>query len=190
MESIFDLVQGFQSTISSQSLAPVTQRHLADLRDCFDDAEAYKVALAEGNPLIYSVSSFEGGSGEGDLHYGLGILQPGRVGNEYYFTKGHFHEWRPAAEIYIGLSGTGGLLLEEEGGKNSRFVAFGAGMIVYVPGSTAHRSVNTGDVPLVYIGAYSAAAGHDYAAIAERNFSQIVVAGDQSPLVLEREYSH
>jgi glucose-6-phosphate isomerase len=47
--------------------------------------------------------------------------------------------------------------------------------------------VNTGDEPLVYLGVYPAAAGHDYAAVAERNFRYVVVARDNGPELLDRE---
>jgi glucose-6-phosphate isomerase len=32
----------------------------------------------------------------------LGVLMPGKVGAEYFMTKGHIHAWRPAAEVYLG----------------------------------------------------------------------------------------
>ena len=38
---------------------------------------------------------------------------------------------------------------------------------VYVPGHTAHRTINTGDMPLTYLGIYPARAGHDYGVIAD-----------------------
>lgn len=62
-----------------------------------------------------------------------------------------------------------------------------AGTIVSVPGSTAHRTVNFGDVPLVYIGVYPATPGHDYGSIAENNFRLVAVAGSAGPEVRDRE---
>lgn len=162
------------------------ERRLSDLRDCFVDSAAYDRALRHDDPLVYSVSSLEPGSGAGDLHLGLGVLMPGRVGQEFFLTKGHYHSWREAGEFYIGLRGVGGLLLEDEQGTR-RFVGLTAGQVVYVPGSTAHRSVNTGDEALVYLGVYPAQAGHDYAAIAADNFAQVVLAGpDGEPEVRDR----
>jgi glucose-6-phosphate isomerase len=165
----------------------VVERRLSDLRGIFADAEAFERALRDGDPVVYTVQSIEAGAGEGDLHYGIGTIQPGRVGEEYYMTKGHLHAWRPAAEVYVGLRGTGAMLLEDEETRESRLVPLGAGRIVYVPGHTAHRTMNTGDEPLVYIGVFSARAGHDYGAIAERSFREIVVAGeDGEPRVVRR----
>jgi glucose-6-phosphate isomerase, archaeal len=165
---------------------PRLERHLSDLEDIYSDALAYQNVLALGNPVVYSVSSLEPGHGAGDLHYGLGVIQPGRVGQEFFMTKGHLHEWREAAEVYIGLSGAGLMLLEHESGGELRAVPFGANSIVYVPGFTAHRTVNVGTEPLKYIGVYPARAGHDYGAIRERNFAQVVIAAPDGYRVLER----
>lgn len=155
---------------------PLTERHLADLRGCFADAAAFDVALAQSNPLIYEVSAVEPANGDGQLHYGLGVVQPGRIGAEYYLTKGHYHTHRAAAEVYVGLSGEGAMVLEDETTGETRLAPLTGRSVVYVPGHTAHRTVNTGNVPLVYFGVYPSDAGHDYAAIAKKNFSHIVVA--------------
>ena len=163
-----------------------TERRLSDLAGCFVDVVALQAATAAADPVVYTVTSAAPGAGEGDLGYALGVLQPGRVGDEYYFTKGHLHAWRAAAEVYVGLAGTGALLLQDEDGGNARMVTFGANDVVYVPGSTAHRTINTGEEPLVYLGIYPARAGHDYDAIARHGFSQVVVAGPEGPVVRER----
>jgi glucose-6-phosphate isomerase len=165
---------------------PRLERRLADLRECFADKTAYAAALARDNPLVYTVASVEPASGEGDLHYGLGVIHAGTVGNEYWMTKGHLHAWRPAAEYYIGLRGEGAMLLEDEATGESRLVPLAAQSVVYVPGSTAHRTMNTGREPLVYLGIYPARAGHDYAAIATRNFRFCVVARDGRPALVPR----
>jgi glucose-6-phosphate isomerase len=165
---------------------PLTERRLADLRGCFADAAAFEAALARGNPLLYAVSAVEPASGDGQLHYGLGLVQPGRIGDEYYLTKGHYHTHRAAAEVYIGLSGEGAMVLEDEATGETRLAPLTGRSVVYVPGHTAHRTVNTGNVPLVYFGIYPANAGHDYAAIAKKNFSHIVVATPSGPQLRRR----
>jgi len=166
---------------------PRIERRLADLRGCFRDTQAYERALARGNPLVYSVASVEAAHGEGDLHYGIGVIQPGAIGDEYFLTKGHMHTWRDAAELYIGLAGEGAMLLEDETGGGSRMVRLQANAVVYVPGNTAHRTVNTGDEPLVYLGVYPARAGHDYGVIAQRNFRSVIVKRDGQPSMLPRD---
>ena len=165
---------------------PLSERRLADLRGCFADAAAFEATLAQGNPLLYSVSAVEPANGDGQLHYGLGIVQPGRIGDEYYLTKGHYHTHRAAAEVYIGLSGEGAMILEDEATGETRLAPLTGRTVVYVPGHTAHRTVNTGSVPLVYFGIYPSNAGHDYSAIAKKNFSHVVVATANGPSLRRR----
>lgn len=162
------------------------KRHLSDLRGCFQEREAYDQALAQGDPMLYSVSAVEPGSNSGDLHYGLGTLMPGKIGREYYMTKGHLHSWREAAEIYIGVSGEGLMLLENEKTGESQVLPLKPSHIVYVPGFTAHRTINTGTVPLKYLGIYPARAGHDYAVIAQNNFRCVVVEQNTQPSMVAR----
>lgn len=177
----FDLVAGVINGRSPQT------RHLSQLQDIFADQQAYAAAVQQhGDPLIYSVASVTPAEGEGQLHYGLGKIMPGRIGDEYYMTKGHFHAWRPAAEFYIGLSGEGMMLLEHETSGECQLHPLLANSVVYVPGYTAHRTINVGTTPLTYLGIYPAAAGHDYGAVAERNFKKVVVARSGQPTLLDR----
>ena len=161
-------------------------RHLSDLRGCFVDRLSFESAARAANPLLYTVACWEAGSGPGDLHYGLGRLMPGRIGSEYYLTKGHFHSWREAAELYIGLTGEGMMLLEDEDSGESRILPLKPQQTVYVPGHTAHRTINIGTSPLTYIGVYPAKAGHDYASIGERNFRKVLVERNGQPVLLDR----
>jgi len=165
----------------------VTERHLSELRGYFADEDAYAAALAQGDLVLYTMAAVEPATGDGALHYAIAQLMPGRIGAEYYMTKGHYHAWRPAAEVYIGLSGAGVLLLESEETEEGCLTPLEPNCIVYVPGHTAHRTINTGDVPLTYLGIYPANAGHDYGAIATRNFRQVVIAVDGQPILLDRD---
>lgn len=184
-----------QSTKILSSFDPVTgtisgavpvERHLSHLRGCFADVTAFE-CLLEGDPLLYTVAAFEPGAGDGDLSYAIGRILPGRIGDEYYMTKGHLHAWREAAEIYIGLSGHGVMLLEDEASGESRMAPLRPNQAVYVPGRTAHRTMNTGQAPLTYLGIYPAKAGHDYGAIARKNFRCVVVERNGQPVMLERK---
>jgi glucose-6-phosphate isomerase len=157
------------------------------LEGFFADEEAYKKAAGKGNPLIYHVQSITPADGKGALHYGLGTLMPGKIGQEYYLTKGHFHSWREAAEVYIGLEGRGQMLLEAEESGENKMLPLEKNSIVYVPGHVAHRTVNCGSVPLKYIGVYPAGAGHDYGAIAERNFHSVIAEIEENPQMIERK---
>jgi glucose-6-phosphate isomerase len=189
MSSLLDVSQlltRFDPATGTIGEAPRVKRHLADLRGCFRDAEAVERALAHDNPLVYTVAAVEPAAGDGDLHYGLGGIYPGLVGDEYFLTKGHLHTWRAAAELYIGIAGEGVMLLEDEATGETRMIPLQPNGAVYVPGHTAHRTVNTGDVPLTYLGVCPARAGHDYGAIAERNFRSVVIQRDGKPHLIER----
>jgi len=180
------LLSHFEPATGEIAGAPTTERHLSDLRGCFADRVAYEATLATGNPLLYRVASVEPATGIGDLHYGVGRLMPGKIGEEYFMTKGHLHSWREAAEFYFGLSGEGVILLEDEATGESRIVPLRPNGVVYVPGNTAHRTMNTGQVPLTYIGVYPAKAGHDYSTISKTNFRCVVIERDGQPAMIER----
>jgi glucose-6-phosphate isomerase len=186
MNPLPELLSRFNPQTGEIAGAPLLRRHLSDLRGCFLDSQAYAAALAAGDPLVYTVASQELADGPGDLHFGIGRIMPGRVGAEYYLTKGHLHARRDAAEVYIGLAGEGLMLLEGETGGETQLVPLRPNQAVYVPGHTAHRTINIGPEPLVYLGVYPAQAGHDYAPIAERNFRQVVLERNARPVLLDR----
>ena len=171
--------------LSRIASAPTSVRRLLDMDGYFIDQDSF-TNMARDNPIIYTLASVEFAQGEGQLHYGLGTLMPGKIGAEFFFTRGHLHSWRPAAEIYLGLSGDGYLLLEHENGQ-CEFLELLPGLIVYVPGFTAHRTINTGTTPLTYLGVYPAQAGHDYATIKSTNFKHVVVEVDGQPRMIERQ---
>jgi len=166
--------------------ADVKECYLDDMRRYYADPLASDPALGRDNPLIYRVS-YDRGNGESDIEYGVGTIMPGTVGREFFMTKGHFHQLREAAEIYIGLSGKGLLLMEDERTGLCRAVPFETNTMVIVPGFNAHRTVNIGNEPLIYIGIYSAQAGHDYGRIAERNFRYLVLADNGKYRLVNRD---
>jgi glucose-6-phosphate isomerase len=144
LENFTKLTETYDPAAAKLSGGKTVRRRLSELEGCFEDVGAFREALGAEDPLVYEVTAVEPATGEGDLHYGIGILHPGKVGNEYFMTKGHLHETRGAAEVYIGLSGEGMMLLEDEVTGESRMEPLGAGKVVYVPGHTAHRTMNTG----------------------------------------------
>ncbi|MEX2116726.1 MAG: glucose-6-phosphate isomerase family protein [Bacteroidota bacterium] len=167
--------------------SPIVSRTLSELSESFADRRAYEAALKGGNPVIYTVTPVKPAEGDGQLHYGLGTILPGKIGNEYFLTKGHAHKRREAAEVYIGLKGKGVLLLENIQTGESSMHELGPNSVVYVPGFTAHRTANTGSEPFVYIGIYPADAGHDYEAIGKKNFRSVIIEQNGKPLMVERK---
>jgi glucose-6-phosphate isomerase len=149
--------------------ARTVRRTLTDMRGAYQQD-------AQGDDLVYEVHNIDVAATNANILTSTTVLYPGKVGEEFYMTKGHFHEVRDRAEIYIGLAG-GGLLLSatEDGRHDVQDIV--PGSMTYVPGGWSHRSVNTGTEPLVFFAAYVGDAGHDYAAIEDRGFPVAVMAG-------------
>ena len=87
----------------------------------------------------------------------------------------HFHARRDMGEIYYTQSGTGLLLLESREGV-SRTVEMKPGVCAFIPPDWAHRSINVGDEPLVFVWACNPEAGHDYAEILKRGMRKRIKA--------------
>jgi glucose-6-phosphate isomerase, archaeal len=158
----------------------VTERRLSDMRGMYLDDEDVDV---EGDPLVYRVSGIPVAATTGNVLSSTTVIQPGTVGREYFMTKGHFHEVRDRAEIYLGLSGEGRLLMATETGEHV-VEPMRRGTVNYVPGGWAHRSINVGEEPLVFFAAYVGDAGHDYATIEEEGFPVLLLKGDGGPEVV------
>jgi glucose-6-phosphate isomerase len=88
-------------------------------------------------------------------------MVPGRVGREFFLTRGHVHAKADRPEIYFGQRGRGLMLMESPDGE-TRTVEIGPQTICYVPPFWIHRSVNLGDDELLLMFAYPADAGQDY----------------------------
>src|SRR5215813_11429042 len=72
----------------------VQRRYLADLKGLYNDVVA-ETALLATNPLIYEVyEATDNPPVVGQLRYSTTIIYPGKVGDEYFFTKGHYHALR------------------------------------------------------------------------------------------------
>lgn len=120
-------------------------------------------AVSPENP-IYEVEMLDSPQREGELYVGVTRLNPGRVGDEFYMTRGHFHRRREQGEVYFGLRGSGLLLLQNEQGE-ARLEQVMPGSLHIIPGFTAHRLINTGSEMLSALAVWPTAAGHDYASL-------------------------
>lgn len=106
----------------------------------------------------------------GGLFIGTTVIEPGKVGDEYFMTQGHLHVVRDRAEFYLTLAGEGALVLMDEGGA-TRWEPMRAGSVHYIPGRVAHRVANTGTAPLAFLGCWGSDAGHDYETIRRGGFT-------------------
>lgn len=161
-----------QTGAVSPSTGHYTKR-LSEFRGLYQDGAAFDAKLAdEGDVVTYEVVEFR--QPGLDLFFGTTTMHPGLVGEEYFMTRGHFHAQRDKGEIYYTQSGEGLLLLESRQGE-TRTVDMKPGVCAVIPPDWAHRSVNTGEVPLVFVWACSPDAGHDYASILTRGMHMLVV---------------
>ena len=146
------------------------RRTLGDLAGVFAD-EAARCALPADRLAYLVVAHYPVPEGTaGGLFFGTSHVEPGRVGDEYMMTKGHFHARRDTAEYYWGLRGTGVLILMDEQRRCWAERVF-PGSLHYIPGRVAHRLANTG-ADILSVGAcWPSEAGHDYASIAQLGFS-------------------
>ncbi|OAT22269.1 glucose-6-phosphate isomerase, archaeal [Buttiauxella gaviniae ATCC 51604] len=148
--------------------------HSGDLAGIFHDQTAWR-AISSETP-IYQVEMLSSAQGDGELYVGTTHLNPGRVGDEFYMTRGHFHQRREQGEVYFGLRGSGLLLLQTEQGETRLEQVF-AGSVHIIPGFTAHRLINTGTEILSALAVWPTIAGHDYASLA-KGFALRVIEQD------------
>ncbi len=135
------------------------------------DMAGYYLKEPEPETLIYEVFEAET---MGHIRIALTVMKPGKVGNEFYMTKGHFHEDEMAGEVYHGLRGHGMILMQTRDGKTSE-LNLEPGTVVYIPPGWAHRTVNVGTGELIMMAIYPETSGHDYGSIKERGFIKRVI---------------
>jgi len=163
----------------------VYDRHLSAMIDMYEDQAAAQALLAD-DPVIYRVYEKKMPELAGELQWCMSVTMPGKIGREYYMTKGHFHEVRETAEIYLCVRGEGFMLMETEEGETVA-EPLRKNAAVYVPASWAHRTINTGDEPLISFCVYPGDAGHDYGSIETAGFKKRIVEIDGKPAIIDNE---
>ena len=185
----FNWVQGFTidfdlKTGLSKSGAESSKRRMSQMRGMYADEVATEALIKNGDPLVYEFYEMGAPETAGDLAFGTSITYPGKVGNEYFMTKGHFHTILETAEVYYCLSGEGYMLMENPEGDWSA-QKLSPGMMVYVPPRYAHRSINIGDVPMVTVFCFRGDAGHDYGTIETKGYRKLIVEKDGKAEIID-----
>jgi len=159
------------------------KKYLKDLPNIFEDTAAF--SKMDGDTLVYEVQAIlpvdEGH--KGGLFYGKTIIHPGKVGDEYYMTKGHFHQKIDRAEFYWSIEGEGMLLLMDQD-RNTWAEKMYPGSLHYIDGYIAHRTVNTGHMPLSFGACWPSDAGHNYQEIMDNGFSARLIEVDGKPKLI------
>jgi glucose-6-phosphate isomerase, archaeal len=158
-------------------------RKLKDITGIYLNPEA--IGIMDGEQTAYSVQSWmpvnEGKPG--GLFFGASTIYPGKVGNEYFMTKGHFHSQSDRAEFYWGIEGRGMLIMMDRDHNTWAEEVF-PGSLHYIGGDIAHRLANTGDEKLIVGACWPSDAGHDYEEIAQNGFSARLIEKDGKPTLV------
>ena len=185
----FNWAQGFivdydLKTGMSKSGAVTSKRRVSNMRGVYADEAATETLIQSGDPLVYEFYEMGAPEEDSDQAFGTSITYPGKVGDEYFMTKGHFHTILETAEVYYCLSGEGFMLMENPEGDWSA-QPLSPGVMVYVPPRYAHRSINTGSVPMVTFFCFRADAGHDYGTIETKGYRKLIVERDGKPAIID-----
>ncbi len=151
----------------------------------YRDRAAIEALAADGDPVHYEVFEKNIPTEEGHIMICISKLLPGKIGDEFFMTKGHYHQRIATAETYLCLSGEGFMLMKTPEGE-CRAESFRPGRMVYVPPYWAHRSINTGKTPLITFCNYPAHAALNYGDILTEGFPKLIVDSAQGPALVER----
>jgi glucose-6-phosphate isomerase, archaeal len=153
------------------------ERRLSAMKGQFYDTQAYEAMLANEDLLLYEVYEIKRPEEAGELLMGISVVHPGKVGREFFMTKGHYHTVLDTAEIYYVLKGEGFMVMETPEGICA-VEPLSPGQVLYVPPRWAHRSVCTSRrEDLVTFFVYPGNAGHDYGTIEQKGFHKLVMEG-------------
>ncbi len=159
-------------------------RTLTSMRGQYLDEAAYQAMLAKADSLLYEVYEVKLEPLAGELWHGTSIVHPGKVGTEYFMTKGHFHTVLDTAETYYCLHGRGYMMCETPEGE-CEAMPLEPGAVLYVPPRWAHRSINTGTDDLITYFVYPGDAGHNYGTIETQGFRKLVVEQGGKPVIID-----
>lgn len=138
-----------------------------------DTAAIQKLVDEQDDPVHYEVFEMNIPEEDGHIRICISKLLPGTIGEECFMTKGHYHTKLATAETYLCLRGRGLMLMKTPEGE-VEWEEFRPGRMVYVPPCWAHRSINTGDEPLISLCHYPGDAGHNYGDIKTEGFPKRV----------------
>jgi len=160
-------------------------RRLSSMTGQYFDAAAYDSLLRKDDILVYEVyENINMSKMPGELYHGSSIVHSGKVGQEYFMTKGHFHQVLDTAEVYYCVHGHGFMMMETPGGEWAT-EELKPGVVLYVPPRWAHRSINVGKNDLITFFIYPGDAGHDYGTIEVKGFRKLLVDRGGKPTVID-----
>ena len=154
------------------------EKRLCDLGGLYADAAAFDALVrVRGDEVVYEVTDHRPSNQAGDLITGVTRMSAGKVGDEFFMTRGHIHAVVDRPELYFGLKGRGLMVMESADGE-SRVVEVAPHVACYVPPYWIHRSVNVGDDDFVMLFCYPADSGQDYDVIQRSNGLRLRIVAD------------
>ncbi len=159
------------------------RRRLSEMTRHFGDRTSIETLLRDGDPEIYTFWEVEyEGAGRG-LSYGVTSIHPGLVGDEFYMTRGHYHS-TDGDEIYVGLEGTGVVLLRTPKGE-IKACPVSPSQLLYIETGWGHRTVNTGPELLVIMSLWVPDIEHDYESVVREGYPRIRDTGSGSWAIVD-----
>lgn len=157
---------------------------LSDMAGRYADRAAEQELLTSSDPLVYRADEILAPETQGELHTSVTVLFPGKVGDEYFMSKGHYQVDPFCVKVYLGITGSGYLLMQNERGDTME-VAMTPGTVAYCAAGWAQRTVNVGNEPFAYFKYWPSNGGHDYDRILdEGGFLKRVVERDGRPYIV------
>jgi glucose-6-phosphate isomerase len=158
---------------------------LSDMAGRYADQAAEAALLRASDPLIYRADEIVAPEIYGELHTSVTVLYPGKVGDEYFMSKGHYQVDPECVKVYLGITGSGYLLMQNGAGDTME-VAMSPGTVAYCAAGWSQRTVNVGSEPFAYFKYWPANGGHDYdRVVAEGGFLKRVVERDGRPVIVD-----
>src|SRR4030043_940977 len=112
-------------------------RKLSDMKGMFLDTKEELRILGKDDPVIYSFSEKVLPEENGHLQLATTSIRPGKIGDEYFMTKGHYHRRPDTSEVYLGLEGKGCLLIQTVQG-DFESIDIEPGVMAYIPPYWGH----------------------------------------------------
>ena len=150
------MINDYKKTIRHFEKNKSRARRLKDVVPWFSNKKAIADALLKNkNKVIYETFTDK----FSPINLTLTVINPGTIGKEYFFTKGHIHR-KKVPEFYILLEGKGKLLMQKQ--SNVKVIDLKKGEIVLIPIGYAHRLINTGIKKLKVLTIYDQESKPDY----------------------------
>lgn len=168
---------------SSKEKIVFSEKKYKDLKSIFLNPEDERL---DAERVLYEVACHLTEEKEGDLSFGVTKIYPGTVNNEFFMTKGHYHEKMSRTEYYWGIKGRGLLLLLNKNGE-CRAELVEKNSLNYIPRDTAHRLVNISDEEFLVGACWNTDAGHDYDTIQKYGFPMRVFKIENGYEIIEKK---